>query len=1229
MRGLATGAADVRGIGRITPHDLWEYVRMEVPRRTPAQTPTQYGYVEDEVHLARVRQGYAQATPGSGQRLHLGDLLGRLSQSAGQGLRADEWWGTGHLVIPIGQVFRGAEPAGPVWIDLANADGHLLVIGKIRSGKSTLLRTLVAALALTNPPDAVRFAFLESGGNKLGSLRRLPFEVTMARDDQHAAVESLLDEIDQVIYLRKQLYSEHYIDSATRFRIFRDTRPGEAHPDIFLLIDQLADFTPYLGRIKALASAGLDYAVHVVVAARNWREVPDELAELIHCKIELNLDSAQDSRLDPRLAERLTNDLPGWAIRRGSRFLVALPHLGSAGGTPPEVLAQDSSDGALELVDRVSAAWPRTHGPGRAPVTEVAPLAVSRSILDLLGLAELTVPALTALRSAATARDRLKVPIGVDARNEPVQLDLKESAQEGVGPHGLVVGATGSGKSELLRSLVTMLALRHDSQTVNFVLIDFKGGANFAALGRLPHVTAVITNLAADLGLVDRMIEAVSGEIARRQELLRTGGSFASARDYESARAAGKPLTPLPALLVVCDEFTELLTLRPDLIDLFILIGRIGRSLGVHLLLATQRLDEGRLRGLDTYLSYRLTLRTFSAMESRVALGVPDAYELPRAPGHGYLKTGTEPMQRLLVAGSFQPAETPDGRETRSIAEAAAALVGEVDPPARQIWLPPLAEPAKLDELLGPVVADPVRGLTSADAELHGALRVPIAVVDKPREQSRGVLWLRPDGHVAVVGAAASGKSTVLRSLICGLALTHTPAEVQIYCLDLGGGSLATIKDLPHVGGVAGRLDGVGVRRTVGEIAALLTAREARAGLDPAMPRGDGHGEVFLVVDGWQTLRSDYDELEPVVTDLIARGPACGIHVVASAARWSDLRPAVRDLFGSTLELRLADPADSLIDRRAAAAVPAGPGHGLTQDPAEPAKGLHLLTVLAELTDFDGTEDLAKAVAAGWPGPVAPRVRLLPAAVPYAELDLEMSTGLRLPLGIGEADLRPVEIDFALDAHLLVFGDAECGKTSFLRALATTIMRRFIPEQARIILVDYRRGLLDLPESEHRIGYGTQATVTLELMQAVATNLERRLPGPDVTAQQLRDRSWWTGPELFVLVDDYDLVTAGAANPLTPILEYLPQARDIGLHLVIARRAGGANRALYEPVILRLRELDTPGLMMSGSPDEGPLVGTIRPTPLPPGRGRLLTRRDGVRLVQLAYLPSSAGDDGL
>ncbi|MFE9692037.1 type VII secretion protein EccCa [Micromonospora sp. NPDC005806] len=910
----------------------------------------------------------------------------------------------------------------------------------------------------------------------------------------------------------------------------------------------------------------------------------------------------------------------------------------------------------------------RLAGPVRGPD---APPGAEPGLPELLGIGD---PAnFTAEQGwvPRAARDRLRVPIGVGADGGAIELDLKESAQDGMGPHGLLIGATGSGKSELLRTLVLGLAATHSSEQLNFVLVDFKGGATFASFERLPHTAAVITNLADALPLVDRMVAAINGELMRRQELLRRAGNFASLRDYERARAAGTPLAPLPSLLLICDEFSELLSAKPDFIDLFVQIGRLGRSLGVHLLLASQRLEEGRLRGLDTHLSYRIGLRTFSALESRTVLGVPDAHELPRSPGHGYLRAGTDPLVRFKTAYVSGPARrrgpvgtagggtrlltfsthlVPVPEPTAPAALPAAEdpaeslldlLVGRLagqGPPAHQVWLPPLDESPSLDELLGPVGTDPGRGLTVANPELHGALQVPVAVVDKPFEQRRDLFWLALDGaagHVAVVGTTRSGRSTLLRTLICALALTHTPAEAQVYCLDLGGGTLGALRDLPHVGGVAGRADNTAVRRTVGELVTLLVERERRfaeagvesvaawrrrrvAALAGGQPGTDPFGDVFLVIDGWNTLRSDYEDLEPLVTELATRGLAYGVHVVASALRWSDFRPAIRDLFGSRLELRLGDPADSvLVKRPVAATVPEEqPGRGIT------AGGLHFRTAQPTVAALGtGTTDLVEAVAGAWAGPDAPRVRLLPPVLPYAELDQGATSGLAVPIGVAEADLRPVVLDFAVEPNFVVFGDAECGKSSFLRALATSIVNRFTPDEARVILVDYRRSLMGTIETPHLIGYGTAAPHTAELIESAAGYLQGRLPGPEVTPTELRSRSWWTGPELFVLVDDYDLVAGGPANPLRALEEHLPHARDVGLHLVVARRAAGSGRTSYEPIIQRLRELSTPGLVMSGGPEEGTLVGQVKAGPLPPGRGRLVTRREGVRLVQLAHLP--------
>ncbi|MFC4064075.1 type VII secretion protein EccCa [Actinoplanes subglobosus] len=967
---------------------------------------------------------------------------------------------------------------------------------------------------------------------------------------------------------------------------------------------------------------------------------------------------------------------------------------------PPPRLLDDSSV-VLEIAADGAVTGTTMDGPtevGRADVLspaeaevlarELAPLRLSAAsqadapaISQDTGLAELLEQEdpygidLNELWASRPNRDRLRVPIGVGADGRPVELDLKESAQDGMGPHGLLVGATGSGKSELLRTLVLALAMTHSPEILNLLLVDFKGGATFASLDRLPHTAAMITNLEDELPLVDRMLGAIQGELTRRQELLRKAGNYASQRDYERARSAGVPLAPLPSLLFIVDEFSELLSARPDFIDMFVQIGRVGRSLGIHLLLASQKLEEGRLRGLESHLSYRIGLRTFSSMESRAVLGVPDAYELPRSPGHGYLRTGTDGLIRLKAAyvsgavrqnGDLPGAGGRGGNPIRDFSTFYVAPLLDLPPdagaerpeettvgdtlievlvrqmegkgaPAHEVWLPPLDKASTLGQMLPPVITVPERGLTVDAEDRHGSLHALGGIVDRPYDQRRDPMWLDLSGaagNVMIVGASQSGKSNLLRTLVVSLALTHTPREAQFYGLDFGGGPVSALADLPHVGGVATRRDVDKVRRTIAELHGLMRAREelfaaenveGAAAYRRARAQGrfaeDAFGDVFLVVDGWSTLRTEFEDLETTVHELANRGLGFGIHVLAATNRWMDVRPQIRDVFGTRIELRLGEAADSVINRREAVNVPEdAPGRGLTPD------GFHFLAALPRIDREQRTDDLAEAVAelvrdvaAQWTAAPAPAVRLLPAELPFEALP--PARGGLVPIGIAEADLQPVVLDFDAEPHALLFGDVESGKSSFLRSLARSIAAAHSPSEARLLLVDLRRSLLGCVPPEKTIGYGTSHQVTADLINQVAVAMRERLPGPDVTPEMLNNRSWWKGPELYVLVDDFDLIASATPNPLTPLLEFLPQARDIGLHLVITRRIGGAGRALFDPVIGRIRELASPGIMMSGQREEGPLFGNLKPQPLPPGRAWMVTRKHGARLVQLAWSP--------
>ncbi|MCD9873238.1 type VII secretion protein EccCb [Streptomyces guryensis] len=1239
IEGLSTGLADRNRDGVITPDELYDFVHQAMTDQPESgQTPTKSGQCEGNVELAYAPWIDAGAGPfaraARADELTLGSILPPPVDTVDRGFICDAWEGASRLMAPVGRLETGS--GGELMcVDFSSRDGNAAVVGKLGSGKTTLLRSMIMSLALTHTPHEAEFYLLEGAVNRLGVLRPLPHVQMFAAPHEHSAVEGVLNDVEAAVATRRTLFRDLDIDSIESFRTLRSSGRIERGiaGDIFLVIDGWLDFRwehpQFEDQVHRLANTGLNYGVHLLVTARRWSDFSVDLRGLLGTRIELALDDPEESHVDPALASGIS---VGWALSRRRRFRVAVPRFDDGAG---DVAARRS---LTDTAHRISAGWlPLQEDAGAA-----RPARLPLSFTQLLGLDDAASVDVSVLWRPRAADERLRVPLGTGEDGRPVLLDIKDAARGGMGPHGLCVGAPGSGKSELLRTLVLGLAVSHSSEQLNFVLADFKGDSTFTGMAKLPHVSAVITDLADELPLVDRMRDALGGELQRRQELLRSAGNYANIREYDTARAAGVSLEPLPTLAVVIDGFSELLTAKPDFIEVFIQIGRIGRSLGVHLLLAAQRLEEGRLRGLDTFLSYRIGLRTYSAAESRAVLGVPDAYHLPSDPGTGYLKSGTDEMIRFKAAYVSGPLpgpvdDDPHEPDGDTVLEVVVDGLASAGPPAHRIWLPPLHEPPSLETLLGGLVHDPGRGLRSSGP--GGSLIVPLGLVDKPLEQRQDLFQVDfsgKGGHGLVVGGPQSGKSTLLSTLVLSFALTHTPAEVQFYCLDLGGGRLGTLTGLPHVGGIATRLAADQVRRTVAEVTGVLDEREAffssegvwsmaqyraRRDLWPDQPWGD----VFLVIDGWSTFRSDYEELQPVIADIATRGLGYGVHLVISATRYSEVRPALRDQLLSMVELRLGDPMDSEIDRREAASVPIGvPGRGLSPDK------LHSLTALPRLDGTGGEESLSDGTAAlvrqvrdAWHGPVAPPVRTLPELLLVAELPAADGAQHRgVPVGVDDTRLAPVFLAFETDPLFIGFGDHESGKSSFLRLLAHQIGQRYTPAQAQLLVVDYRRSLLSELPDEHVLEYCTAGPRLQTAVEEVAAALARRLPGQDVTPEQLRELSWWSGPDLYILVDDYDLIaTSSGNNPLVPLLEYLPFARDVGLRIVIVRTVHGASRGLYEPFLTRMRELGAQGIVLSGDPSEGALLGSVKPSRRPPGRGTLVTRHSTLG-VQLGFVPS-------
>jgi len=861
----------------------------------------------------------------------------------------------------------------------------------------------------------------------------------------------------------------------------------------------------------------------------------------------------------------------------------------------------------------------------------------------------------TWLWAPRTDRDFLRVPIGVDQAGRPVLLDLKESAQLGMGPHGLCVGATGSGKSELLRTLVLSLVACHPPQDLNLVMIDYKGGATFAPLAPLPHVAGLITNLADDNDLVSRVRASLAGEVRRRQRVLADAGKVPDIATYRLLRESRADLPELPYLLVIIDEFGELLTAEPEIIELFLTIGRIGRSIGVHLLLASQRLEAGKIRQLDTHLSYRLGLRTLSEAESRTVLDTPDAFHLPPLPGFGYLKVDVSVYHRFktaYVSGPLRPDDEVAIHSGPKVVPASlfAKLVPETtaDPGraserttgptllsqtvdalaaegvhARPVWLPPLPTAISLDVAAGGLTADNT-GVHLA--ERRPGLQVPIGLLDDPAQQRQGTWWLdltTSGGHVGLLGGPQSGKTTFLRTLVLALATSFTPTEVAVYCVDLAGTGLRAVETLPVVGGVSGRDNTERMRRTLEEVHAMLDHREAvfrSHGLDDMADLRRAHAtgnvpelaaaDIVLVLDGYGQLSTDFEQFEPLAHAILARGGTYGVHVIATARRLGEIRMAQQATLGTRIELRLAEPAESAIDGKLARALLSRPGRALTPDKLYGQIALPRLDSVASAADTgEALTRAALSIRASWIGPTAPPVRLLPAVLP---LKAVADAGDGIPFGVEESSLAPAMLDlFGTDQHLLVLGDSGCGKSNLLRVVADGLMRTRSDEELVFAVFDPRRALESVIPENYLGGYAPNASLAGRLAASVAQELSERVS------------TGRTGPRVVLLIDDYDVLTAAGVRPLAPLLPYVPA--NVGLHVVMTRRVLGAARGLYEPLTAAVRESGCTGLLMSGDRSEGQLFPGVRPSALPAGRGLLIRHGDPTRTVQTAFLDQVEG----
>ncbi|MDQ1249416.1 MAG: segregation ATPase FtsK/SpoIIIE, family [Actinomycetota bacterium] len=949
---------------------------------------------------------------------------------------------------------------------------------------------------------------------------------------------------------------------------------------------------------------------------------------------------------------------------------------------------------------------------------------------------------------------RLRVPFGNRTdTGELLLLDMKDMNQGGDGPHGIMSGTTGSGKTTALRTVLESIMLGHPPENVQMVLADLKGGAGVKPFEGCPHVSHVITDLEKDQGgLLDRFIDAMWGEIARRKQICSTVDAD-DAEDYnikrEEQARRGNVLPPLPALVVVIDEFKELFRIKPTAVDVLDQIGRQGRSYWVHMLMASQDIDT-RAEKLLENVGYRMVLKQ-ATPASAAAAGVPSAVNLPKVVGLGYLRLGTATDASSLVKFQVEslwrdyraPRDsddhdimvTPAGADylapqlfTTSVMPLPASMGGlgqvadgavplsavgggdavagdsvsdgveDEDDPAEdepsalglpkvglvirdqlrqvafepfRLWCPPLDAPLPIDTVVAMRRGKP----WTQDYGVSADLVFPVGIIDRPFKQDQQPLLVEAAGSgasVLVLGGQGSGKTTMLQTLVCSAALTHSPEAVQFYVLALGSPVLGSLAELPHVGSVAYALDEDGIRGTTAQLMELLAWRQRsfpecgvnsieqfrrrKFGGEPGAVPEDPYGDVFLVVDDFKALTDDTSTIrgrENVVAQistLILQGRSFGIHVMVSAAKDNNLPHTVRNNFPQRIELRLPADSDATnVKAREAAKVPVGrPGRGMVaqnyaREGVDPV-GLHLMIARPALSGTPGEEfdsaSVATAVrraAAGYRP--APGVRRLPARLPLGELRAAASAAggpAAVMWGVNES-ARPIAFD---GPHLIVTGQEDCGRTTLCRTVLAEISRVYAPgastavpnpadprERAQVWLISPRRDLLRDITSDYLQDWAYQPEGIKTLMANLAEVLASRAPAAGLSLEESLAHTW-SGPRVFLVIDDaervggsspYDSPLGGSASNGMTTAQLVSAAADVGLQVLYTRSFGSFTSAGgRDPIISAMMQANAPLLLMDSNPDPGAIIGKFRGHSMSAGRGLLILSAESGRYCQVA-----------
>lgn len=1076
----------------------------------------------------------------------------------------------------------------PYFLDLS---GNVLVDTDNLSTIDLAGNTILSSLALSKSPDKAQVFFVGDGWES-PLVQGLP-HVIHACHDNDADISRVLKEIEAISAARENLLKAHGVNTLDEYRDTVEDADAKPIPEIFIF---LASFG-LLHDFQSILATGPALGMHIVYFAAEYNSLSDQSSfDIVIRSPKLNdhygFVSVSNSDVDIRIAE---------------------PYIGIS--EPKERFS--------DIVDEALARANGQRAPKLPPVNPWSDWATLTSVPD---------PGMIDLRlrwsqiSQWNDKRRLRVPIGFKPNGGIFELDLKDISEGGTGPHGMVMGISGSGRTSFLRNLVLNLMISHSPDLVNFFIVDYNGESGFAELEGTPHLAAHVGNLDKHESLVDRVRDSLLGELDRREEIFRQAQArypkenIKNHSDYMRLRAKNfhdYQLPELPVLVVIIEGVAELLADHPELGKVFIRVNRKARSLGAHVIYSVLTLEgSSHLHDLAANVSYKLAFKSATPQDSRSLLDSDAAFRLPDIPGlaliWGVSLSSLESI-RLGYNGElyFPPGSDLASEVMEDDFEHASTIwsvcIDQLRAAATQKpyqpYIPPLA-PMTLDS------AD-FRQLSNREV---GDSMIAIGRFDDLLQHNQPRWSIDRTRSTLIVGGAKKGKSIAMESLLAGLALTTTPQQAQAFVINYGG-MHKQFNELAHVVGWAEPGQDNTIERVLSEIKNIrrnrellfrehkifdmAEYRELRADPDSPLLRLDQYGDVYLFLDSWHNASSDGSVLANRAEELAAPfrgGDSFGLHLVMSSASHIQTRP-FQALMANVIELS-NDTGLSLISHTLAKGLDPQPGFAI-------ATGSELYGRIAlpridqdasVATLSEGIEHLVNSVNEASEGR-APRLRMLPATLTRDELkelappnpDATPRERLRLPLGIRESTGEPAFAEMSREPHLLILGEAKSGMSETIGTIITSIAERYpTKEDAVVLLYDPKSSSLErIPETNLYAVVTNDDDFKREIQKLIDEHSTSARTVPEgATLADRQARNWWTGPEIFIVVDDWEQAAPHQSVKPVPVHELIHWVRkegyERGIHVIIALNTNEIGvRTLADPVIKEMHASRTPVVMLS------------------------------------------------